>query len=155
MYVFWCVYTETCFMYVLCVDTETCFMYVLWCVDTETCFIQQICHVLRLVNNGSGIIHKDWWSDTDGKTKTVDYRDRVLHPAAAEWNSRFVPFMESLSLLHNCVSTITDVHCCVISGFHHEVGGNCAFQGCYAVIGGNLTARFSCNISKKLPLLAV
>jgi hypothetical protein len=98
---------------------------------------------------------ENWWSDTDGKTKTVGYRDRVLRPTATEWNGWFVPFMESLSLLHNCVSTITDVQGCMILGFHHEVGGNCALPGCYAAIGGYLTSRLSCNIRKKLPLFAV
>jgi len=98
---------------------------------------------------------ENWWSDTDRKTETVGYRDRVPHPTVTVWNSRFVPLMESLSLLHNCVSTISVVQCCVISGFHHEVGGNCTLLGCYAAIGSNLTSRLSCNVSKKLPLLAV
>jgi hypothetical protein len=84
---------------------------------------------------------ENWWSGTDGKTKTVGYRYRVPHPTVTEWNSRFVPFMESLSLLHNCVSTITDVCCCVISDFHHEVGGTCAFVGCYTAVSGNVTDR--------------
>jgi len=98
---------------------------------------------------------ENWWSDTDRKTKTLGYRDCVPHATVTEWNSLFVSFMEPLSLLQNCVSTITDVHCCMISGFHHEVGGNCALLGCYTAIGGNLTDRLSCNVSNKLPLLAV
>jgi hypothetical protein len=31
----------------------------LWCVETEACFVQQCYHLLRLVNNGCRIIHKD------------------------------------------------------------------------------------------------
>ena len=34
---------------------------------------------------------------------------------------------------------MTDVHCCVISGFHHEVGGTRTLLGCYAATSGNLT----------------
>jgi hypothetical protein len=98
---------------------------------------------------------ENWWSYTDRKTETVGCRDRVPHPTVTEWNSQFVSFMETLSLLFNCVSTITDVHCCVISSFHHELDGNCALPGCYAAISGNLTDRLSCNVNKKLPPLAV
>jgi len=98
---------------------------------------------------------ENWWSDTDGNTKTVGFIDHVPHPTVTKWNSRFVPFMESLSLLHNCVSRITDVRCCVILGFHYEVGGTCALLGCYAATSGNLTNRLSCNVSKKLPAISV
>jgi len=98
---------------------------------------------------------ENWWSDTDGKTKRVGFRDHVLHPTVTEWNSQFVPFMELLSLLHNCVSRITDVCCCMILGFHHEVGGTCALLGSYTAASGNLTDRLSSNISNKLPVLYV
>ena len=51
---------------------------------------------------------------------------------------------------------------CVISGFHHEMDGNGALLGYYAVSSGNFvptlnpedgTDRSSQNVGKKLPLL--
>ena len=80
---------------------------------------------------------ENWWSDTDGKTKTAGFRDHVPHPTVTEWNSRFLSWNDCHFYI--TVSRMTDVHCCVISGFHHEVGGTRTLLGCYAATSGNLT----------------